>query len=223
MFDRPTEAAANAGSAQTAELQTAEHAETQNVESLCALYDGLLQASNAPLSAEAASELHAMAAIFDLDTDRPDAEVWKDVRAVVTRQAAPESAVLPLAETTDPLTILVVEDDAETATDIVETLSDAGHSVVGPFQTAEAAEAAAGLHVIDLALLDINLSSETTGVELAQSLKSRWGTNIIFVSGDVTAAAKHAHLAEAMLIKPYTGAQLLGAIARFGEAGPART
>ena len=93
--------------------------------------------------------------------------------------------------------------------------SEAGHNVVGPFHSAAAAEAAAALHSIDAALLDINLSGEMTGVELARVLTDRWAVRVIFISGDVAAAAKNADMAEALVLKPYNGAQILEAVARL--------
>ena len=111
--------------------------------------------------------------------------------------------------------ILLVEDDAEAAAALTEALDAAGHRVVGPFHSAEAAEAATALHPIDAALLDINLSGEMTGVELAEVLTARWDVRVIFISGDVSAAARHADLAEALVLKPYNGAQILEAVARL--------
>ncbi|SPU54760.1 response regulator [Brevundimonas vesicularis] len=153
-----------------------------------------------------------MAAIYDLDTDRPSTEVWRDLRAVVTRQA-PLDATAP-AEI-EALTLLVVEDDPDAAASLTELLTEAGHNVVGPFHSAAAAEAAAALHSIDAALLDINLSGEMTGVELARVLTDRWAVQVIFISGDVAAAAKNADMAEALVLKPYNGAQILEAVARL--------
>ncbi|EGF96808.1 response regulator [Brevundimonas diminuta ATCC 11568] len=69
-----------------------------------------------------------------------------------------------------------------------------------------------------MALLDINLSGENTGVDLARSLKSRWGVPVIFLSGDVTAAAQNAELAAAMVIKPYRGRDVLDALSRLESA-----
>ena len=185
----------------------------ENVARLCALYDGLLERADASVSAEAETELTALAKIFDLDADRPAAELWPHVRAVLVRQAPAETS----AATTqiEPLTVLLVEDDAEAAVALTEALDAAGHRVVGPFHSAEAAEAATALHPIDVALLDINLSGEATGVDLARSLKARWGVPVIFLSGDVSAAAANAELATAMVIKPYTGRDVLDAIARL--------
>ncbi len=184
-----------------------------NVARLCALYDGLLERPDATVSPEAETELEALAKIFDLDAERPAAELWPYVRAVLVRQVPAEApAVAPQAEA---LTVLLVEDDAEAAVALTEALDAAGHRVVGPFHSAEAAEAATALHPIDVALLDINLSGEATGVDLARSLKARWGVPVIFLSGDVSAAAANAELAAAMVIKPYTGRDVLDALARL--------
>ncbi|WP_295227045.1 response regulator [uncultured Brevundimonas sp.] len=200
MFDRPPPSHPDA----------AEVAES--VDRLCRLYDSRLAETGGDLSPEDARELRAMAAIYDLDTDRPSTEVWRDLRAVVTRQA-PLDATAP-AEV-DALTLLVVEDDPDAAASLTELLIEAGHNVVGPFHSAAAAEAAAALHSIDAALLDINLSGEMTGVELARVLTDRWAVRVIFISGDVAAAAKNADMAEALVLKPYNGAQILEAVARL--------
>lgn len=200
MFDRPPPSQPDA----------AEVAES--VDRLCRLYDTRLAETGGDLSPEDARELKAMAAIYDLDTDRPSTEVWRDLRAVVTRQT-PIDATAP-AEV-EALTLLVVEDDPDAAASLTELLTEAGHNVVGPFHSAAAAEAAAALHSIDAALLDINLSGEMTGVALARVLTDRWAVRVIFISGDVAAAAKNADMAEALVLKPYNGAQILEAVARL--------
>lgn len=200
MFDRPPPSQPDA----------AEVAES--VDRLCRLYDTRLAETGGDLSPEDARELKAMAAIYDLDTNRPPTEVWRDLRAVVTRQA-PIDATAP-AEI-EALTLLVVEDDPDAAASLTELLTEAGHNVVGPFHSAAAAEAAAALHSVDAALLDINLSGEMTGVELARVLTDRWAVRVIFISGDVAAAAKNADMAEALVLKPYNGAQILEAVARL--------
>lgn len=188
-----------------------------DVERLCALYDGLLAPGGAALSRDAENELKALAQIFDLDAARPAAELWPHVRAVLVRQAPARASDAPVADA-EPRTVLLVEDDADAAAELTEALDAAGHRVVGPFHSAEAAEAATALHPVDVALLDINLSGEATGVDLARSLKTRWGVPVIFLSGDVTAAAQNAELAAAMVIKPYSGRDVLDAIARLERA-----
>ncbi len=184
---------------------------------LCRQYDNLLTEGRS-LSDEAANELTALAGVYDLDAHRPHEAVWRDLRAVLVRQTGvdPDAArkaamAAPLGE----LTLLVVEDDPQAAQDLTEALMDAGHRVVGPFHDGDAAEAAAGLHALDAALLDINLSGATDGVTLAGRLKARWGVPVIFLSGDITAAARHADLAEALVAKPYGRKDVLEALTRL--------
>ncbi len=184
------------------------------------LYDGLLEPSPAAISDEARIDLDAMARIFDLDAGRPPAEVWRDLRAVLKRQAAPlQAGEEGPAPTAPPLTIMVVEDDAVTAADLVDALVEAGHGVVGPFSDPAAAVTAAGLHGIDLALVDINLIGDGDGVGLARALKDTWGVPVMFLSGDVAAAARHARLATALVLKPYGRRDVLAAIARAVDSG----
>ena len=187
---------------------------------LRALYDGLLGPSPAEISDEARIDLDAMARIFDLNADRPPAGVWRDLRAVLTRQAVPlQAGEDGQAPTTPPLTIMVVEDDPVTAADLMDVLVEAGHGVVGPFSDPAAAVTAAGLHALDLALVDINLIGDGDGVALARTLKDAWGVPVMFLSGDVAAAARHARLATALVLKPYGRRDVLAAIARAVDTG----
>lgn len=180
-------------------------------------YDALLAAPGT-ITAEDATDLVALAGIFDLDTDRSPQDLWPDVRAVLTAQSPRVVESSAFSGAAESLTVLVVEDDPEMAEDLTALLVDAGHDVVGPFHSAEAAEVAAGLHAIDVALLDINLSGPVDGGTLGRSLKARWGLRVIFLSGDVSAAASHADIAETMIIKPYRGADVLGALQRLPDS-----
>lgn len=187
-----------------------------NLDAILSRYDSLM-ATPETMTPEDATDLAALAGIFDLDASRAPAELWPAVRAVLTAQA-PRVVENPAFDAdATALTLLVVEDDPEMAQDLTTLLVEAGHDVVGPFHSAEAAEMAAGLHTIDVALLDINLSGATDGGTLARSLKSRWGLKVVFLSGDVTAAASHADIAEAMVIKPYRGADVLAALKRISD------
>ncbi len=183
------------------------------------LYDGLLDEPPAEIPASARTDLIAMAGIFDIDGDRPPTEVWHDLRAVLARQAAQNTDGVEAPPVPRPLTLMVVEDDPAMAEELTELLTDAGHGVVGPFSDAATATTAAGLHTIDLALLDINLAGdpldadEGGGVALARTLKQSWGVPVVFLSGDVAAAARHARLASALVLKPYSGRDVLNSIA----------
>lgn len=185
-----------------------------NLDAILERYDALMD-DPAAIAPEDATDLIALAGIFDLDTARPPQDLWPDVRAVLTAQSPRVVEEPGVTGETDTLTVLVVEDDPETAQDLTVLLVEAGHDVVGPFQSAEAAEVAAGLHAIDVALLDINLAGSIDGGTLGRGLKARWGLKVIFLSGDVGAAASHADIAETMIIKPYRGADVLGALRRI--------
>ena len=185
-----------------------------NLDAILERYDTLM-ADPAAITPDDATDLAALAGIFDLDTARSPQDLWPDVRAVLTVQSPRADESSAFSGKADPLTVLVVEDDPEMAQDLTALLVDAGHDVVGPFHSAEAAEAAAGLHAVDVALLDINLSGPIDGGALGRRLKERWGLKIIFVSGDVAAAASQADIAETMIIKPSRGADVLGALRRL--------
>ncbi len=225
MFDRPPPS--NSLANPPTERSTAPAADlSDSVDRLCRLYDARLAEAGGRLSPDHARDLAALAGLFGLEAERPAAQVWGDLRRIILGQTSrrgegvaprPDEPAVPATET-EPLTLLVVEDDAEVAADLTALLTEAGHSVVGPFHSAAAAEAAAALHVIDAALLDINLSDGGSGVELAESLTRRWDVRIIFLSGDAAAADRHAHLAEAVVLKPYTGPQILEAVARLDRA-----
>src|SRR5690606_15537260 len=86
----------------------ADHRREADVERLCALYDGLLAPGKAALPPAAERELKALAKIFDLDAERPAAELWPHVRAVLVRQAPPREDDAPPVEA-DPITVLLVE------------------------------------------------------------------------------------------------------------------
>ncbi|OGN49628.1 MAG: response regulator receiver protein [Caulobacterales bacterium RIFOXYB1_FULL_67_16] len=230
MFDRPPPSppASRRPSPAASEASATPEASADSVERLCRLYDARLARADGRLSPDHRRDLGALAGLFGLDAERPVAELWRELRSLILRRASadqdstPEPAETPTAVRSDaaaePLTLLVVEDDPETAVDLTAFLTEAGHRVVGPFHSAAAAEAAAALHPVDAALLDINLSDGADGGALAENLARRWGVRIIFVSGDGPAVERHAHLAEAVVIKPYTGAQILAAVARLSPA-----
>ena len=183
---------------------------------LCASYDALF-AAGAGLDEEQAVELLALARIFDIDAEKADAGTWKAVEAVLRQ----DGRRLPQkAHRVSSKTILIVEDDPDVAEDITTMFTEAGHQLVGPFHAAEAAEIAASLHQIDLAVVDINLSGEASGVDLARTLGRLWGIPVIFLSGDEVTAKANLHLATAFVAKPFKAADLLEAVANADPSHP---
>ncbi|HEY9236420.1 MULTISPECIES: response regulator [Phenylobacterium] len=82
--------------------------------------------------------------------------------------------------------IMVVEDDALIALDIVSLLEDMGHEVVAEAADAGTAWALASDGKPDLALVDIRLARNDDGGALARKLYDRLGVRSLFVSGSIT-------------------------------------
>jgi Response regulator containing CheY-like receiver domain and AraC-type DNA-binding domain len=82
--------------------------------------------------------------------------------------------------------IMVVEDDALIALDIVSLLEDMGHEVVAEAADAGTAWALASSDQPDLALVDIRLARNTDGGALARKLYTCLGVRSLFVSGSIT-------------------------------------
>jgi two-component system, response regulator PdtaR len=82
--------------------------------------------------------------------------------------------------------IMVVEDDALIALDIVSLLEDMGHEVVAEAEDACTAWDLAADRDLDLALVDIRLAKNTDGGKLARKLYDNLGVRSLFVSGSIT-------------------------------------
>lgn len=189
----------------------------RGIDRLCETFDPLLRDPSYNLFADQKAELAALARIFDLATNREPAEVWSDLRTMLVPQTASETT-----GAVDTLTIMVVEDEPDIAAGIMSALAEAGHCLVGPFESADAAEVSAALHPVDLALVDINLSSEANGIDLARSLKTRWGVPTILMSGDITALSALGDLADSVMLKPF-GAQALREAIQAAAGSPTAT
>ena len=78
--------------------------------------------------------------------------------------------------------ILVVEDDPAIAIDIALNLESEGYSVVGPTHTAQKALAYLEQERIDLAILDINIAGDKTGIDIANEINQRHGIPFIYLT-----------------------------------------
>jgi len=160
---------------------------------LCALYDGLLQAGGT-VSPEAERELRALAKIFDLDAERPAAELWPYVRAVLVRQApAPERTsteptTTPAAEAA-PLTVLLVEDDRVSAL-VGRKLLERRGALVRHVDDGHKALETLRDERFDLVLMDIGLPT-MDGIEATRAIR-RGDAGEAAVSLPIIALTAHA-------------------------------
>jgi DNA-binding response OmpR family regulator len=109
--------------------------------------------------------------------------------------------------------ILVVEDEFLIALDISGVLEQAGLTVIGPAATVGDALEALSREPVDGALLDAQLAGEPAG-RIADALIAR-RIPFAFVSGHGRDHLPAAHREAPLVKKPFTGSDLLAAIARF--------
>jgi two-component system, response regulator PdtaR len=85
--------------------------------------------------------------------------------------------------------VLIVEDEALVGMFLADLVEDLGRTVAGPAASRDAALQVAGNDPPSVAIVDINLGSAGSGIELARELRDAHGTAIIFLSGYADAAA----------------------------------
>jgi diguanylate cyclase (GGDEF)-like protein len=107
--------------------------------------------------------------------------------------------------------VLVVEDDAIVAKDIQQTLVELGYQVVAVVRTGRAALRAVGHSQPNLVLSDIRLRGDLDGIELASTIRERYGTPVVFLSSysdDATLSRIGAAGSYGYLMKPFRNAEL---------------
>lgn len=109
--------------------------------------------------------------------------------------------------------ILVVEDEFLIALDIAGVLEQAGLAVIGPTGTVGDALQAIEREEVHGALLDVHLAGEPVS-RIADALKAR-GIPFAFVSGYGREQLPPAHQGAPLVKKPFTGKDLLAAVAHF--------
>lgn len=95
--------------------------------------------------------------------------------------------------------ILVTEDESIVRKDIERSLQKLGYNVIASADTGEKAIALAKSHQPDLALMDIMLKGDMTGIEAAAEIKKTNDIPIIFL----TAYADDSTLAKAKITEPH--------------------
>jgi DNA-binding LytR/AlgR family response regulator len=95
--------------------------------------------------------------------------------------------------------ILVVEDESIVRKDIERSLTKLGYNVVAQADTGEKAIELATEFQPDLALMDIMLKGEITGIEAAEAIKKNIDIPVIYL----TAYADEATLAKAKITEPH--------------------
>lgn len=112
-----------------------------------------------------------------------------------------------------PLNILIVEDETITATNIRETLENAGHCVTGIARTYHEALTAARHQPPDLALIDIRLAGGSAdGIATARALLEQHWMPIVYLTANSefpTVERAKTTVPAAYLLKPFRPNELL--------------
>jgi len=111
--------------------------------------------------------------------------------------------------------ILVVEDNIVMADDLSNTLMKLGYEVLEPAITYSEAIKALEKEVLDLVILDINLGTKKTGVDVANYIKKNLNLPFIFLTSftDIrTLELAKATVPYAYLVKPYQEIDIMVAL-----------
>jgi DNA-binding response OmpR family regulator len=113
--------------------------------------------------------------------------------------------------------ILVVEDNAILAFMIEDSLTEAGHEVLGPVTSAAEALTMASEFHPELAIVDIDLGTSQSGVEIARALAAGAGTPSLFSTGQIETARRNADVAIGALSKPYAPITIVNAVTAVAQ------
>ncbi|MBE7203276.1 MAG: response regulator [Parafilimonas terrae] len=109
---------------------------------------------------------------------------------------------------TEPLKILVVEDEALILMQIEMMLEETGHCLVGTAMTAQ--EAIALVHETrpELVLIDLRLGDGSSGLDVARAVHELGGITAAFMTANAQALSEDMAGATAVIAKPFTGTVL---------------
>jgi signal transduction histidine kinase/DNA-binding response OmpR family regulator len=167
---------------------------------------------------EALMSIEAEGVVWNIKLPLGEHQPVKPLAAQFVGRAAPEAAtaIKKNASRLAGKRLLVVEDEALVALDIVAALESASADVVGTASTAKEALNIIDATSLDGALLDANLRGHPVD-EIAAALVAR-NIPFLFVTGYGSESLPKAFAKTAMIIKPFSQEQLIAAVASLGEA-----
>lgn len=108
--------------------------------------------------------------------------------------------------------VLIVEDETIVALNMEDSLSEAGHSILGIARTWSSAMEFARAERPDLALVDMNLADETSGIVVAAQLRQQFNVPTIFVTANPDRDLGPLAGALGCLTKPFSDSELALAV-----------
>jgi len=114
-----------------------------------------------------------------------------------------------------PLSVLVVEDEAVVARDLERSLGDMGYDVIAAVTSGEEALRASSRRVPDVVLMDIRIAGDKDGIATASLLKARYQVPVIYMTAyaDAETVARAAQSGPyGYIVKPFTSREVRSAI-----------
>ena len=121
----------------------------------------------------------------------------------------------------EPLKVLIVEDEALLAMELESLVEEAGHQVVGWATSSTEAKAMVETTDADIAFVDIHLTDGPTGVEIAEHIRESQRSVVVFMTANPKRIPDHFAGAVGVITKPYTMNGLVSAL-RYLQEGVRR-
>ncbi|AID30938.1 response regulator [Mesorhizobium sp. SEMIA 3007] len=122
---------------------------------------------------------------------------------------------------TEPLKVLIVEDEALLAMELESLVEEAGHSVVGWATSSAEARSMVESTDADIAFVDIHLTDGPTGVDVAHYIGEKKRSMVVFMTANPKRIPDHFAGAIGVIAKPYTMNGLTSAL-RYLQEGVRR-
>jgi two-component SAPR family response regulator len=122
---------------------------------------------------------------------------------------------------TEPLKVLIVEDEALLAMELESLVEEAGHSVVGWATSSAEAKTMVDAVEADIAFVDIHLSDGPSGVDVAEYISEKKSSMVVFMTANPKRIPDHFAGAIGVIAKPYTMNGLTSAL-RYLQEGVRR-
>ena len=121
----------------------------------------------------------------------------------------------------EPLKVLIVEDEALLAMELESLVEEAGHQVVGWATSSAEAKTMVETTDADIAFVDIHLTDGPTGIDVAEHIRDGNRSMVVFMTANPKRIPDHFVGAIGVIAKPYTMNGLVSAL-RYLQEGVRR-
>ena len=117
----------------------------------------------------------------------------------------------------DPLRVLIVEDEALLLMQLETTVEAEGHDIVGTAMTSGEAITLARMVEPDIAFVDLQLLDGPTGIKVARHLRASEKTIVVFITANATRVPEDYEGAAGIVSKPFSQAGMTSILRYLSE------